>query len=260
MSLLIIAGVAGCLIAILPAFLIFLYIARFKGRFWLSALLGGIFWFIALLARTPILAIIEFVVLIVPLELLLVYTAIVIFTASLLAGLFEEGIKYFFLKRTRRFIETTKHALSFGLGWGLGEAFLIYVLDVLVYAFFYPLLIIFTPLPPEEILAINFLIGAVERNLAIIFHVSATILVALAIWHGKRMLLWVAIFAHFLFDFVPILLYQFVFIPLLGPTFIPVVLTEALFAVWGIVFAILAFYEWKWLGGPPTPKLETQLT
>ncbi|MFW9831153.1 MAG: YhfC family glutamic-type intramembrane protease [Candidatus Thorarchaeota archaeon] len=258
MSILIITGIAGTLIAILPAFIIFFYIARFKGRMWLSAVLGGVFWFIALLARTPILAGLELLGIFITSEMLLVYLAIIIFLAALMAGLFEEGIKYLFLKRQPKWIETTQYVLCFGLGWGLGEAFLIYVIDVLAYAFLYPFLSTIISLPPEYILAQNFLIGAVERNIAIVFHVSATILIALAVWHKKLKFLWLAIFVHFLFDFIPLIILQFLLYPILGSTLTAVLIVETLFAVYAVIFAVLAFYLWKWEKVTVPLKLETE--
>ena len=182
---LILAAVAGSLIAIIPAFLIFLYIARFKSSMWLSAIIGGCFWLVALLARTPILVALEFWGLTITPTFYVVYITIVIFLGSFMAGLFEEGIKYGFLKKVPRFIDTVKHALSFGLGWGLSEALLNYVLTVLVYGFLYDWLITIITLPPEPVLIMNFMAGAAERNIVILFHVSATIFVALAVWHHR---------------------------------------------------------------------------
>jgi uncharacterized membrane protein YhfC len=252
---LILAAVAGSLIAILPAFLIFLYIARFKGSMWLSAILGGVFWLLALLARTPILVALEFWGLTITPAFYVVYVTIMIFLGAFMAGLFEEGIKYGFLKKVPRFIDTVKHALSFGLGWGLCEALLLYVLTVLLYGFLYDWLITIITLPPEPVLILNFIAGAVERNIAILFHVSATIIVALAVWHHRSLFAWLAILAHFLFDFIPILLLQFVFYPLL-PSTIALILVEGLFAGFAILFAVLAYYLLKREGGPP--KLEPE--
>lgn len=248
-------AVVGTLIAILPAFLIFLYIARFKGSMWLSALLGGIFWFVALLARTPILLALEFWGLTISPAFYAVYIAIVIFLASLLAGLFEEGIKYGFLYRAPKFIETVKHALCFGLGWGLSEAILIYAVDVLTIGFLYDWLITIIPLPPESVLFFNFMLGAFERNSAILFHVSATIFVALAVWHRRFLFAGLAILAHFLSNYIPITLLQYVLYPLLDPI-IAVIVVECLIALFAILFAVLAYYLLKREGGPP--KLEPE--
>lgn len=260
MSLLILAAVAGSLIAILPASILFLYIARFRGRLWLSALLGGVFWLVALLARLPIILGIELGVLFISPAMILTYAAVALLIAALMAGLFEEGIKYLFVRSQPQFIETEKHALCFGFGWGLGEALLIYVVDVLTYAFLYPFLATIIPLPPEAVFITSILIGSVERNLAIIFHVSATILVALAVWHGKRLWVWLAILVHFLFDFIPLILLRFVLYPILGTAFLPIVIIEALIAIFAVFFALTTYFIWRKEGGPTLPKPETQFT
>ncbi len=256
---LILAAVAGSLIAILPAFLIFLYIARFKGSMWISALLGGIFWFIALLARTPVLLVLEFWGLTIPPSFFAIYAAILIFLGALMAGLFEEGIKFGFLNKYPQFIKTLKHALCFGLGWGLCEALLIYVLTVLAYGFLYELIIMFVPLPPEPVLILNFILGAFERNVAILLHVSATIIVALAIWHRRYLFVAVAILAHFLFDFVPLILLQFVLYPLL-PYMNAIIIVEGLLGVFAVLFVLLAYFLWKREGGPRELDTDAELT
>ncbi|MFX1342498.1 MAG: YhfC family glutamic-type intramembrane protease [Promethearchaeota archaeon] len=259
--ILIMAAIGGSLIAILPAFLIFLYIARFKGRMWLSAIIGGCFWLIALLARTPILVALEFWALTIPPAFYVAFAAIMIFLGALLAGLFEEGIKYGFLKRAPRFVDTVKHALCFGLGWGLCEALLLYVLTVLLYGFLYEWLITIVTLPPESVLIWNFMAGAVERNTAILFHVSATIIVALAVWHQRFFFAGLAILTHFLFDFIPLILLQFVFYPFLTSA-IALILVESLFAGSAVVIAVLANYLLKREGGPPKlePEPDTEIT
>ena len=259
--ILILASIGGSLIAILPAFIIFLYIARFKGSMWLSAIIGGCFWLIALLARTPILVGLEFWALTIPPAFYVAFAAMMIFLGALMAGLFEEGIKYGFLKKAPRFIDTVKHALCFGLGWGLCEALLLYVLTVLLYGFLYEWLITIVTLPPEPVLILNFMAGAVERNIAIVFHVSATIIVALAVWHHRFFFAGVAILAHFLFDFIPLILLQFLFYPFL-PSTSALILVEGLFAVFAILILVLAYYLFKREGGPSKlePEPDTELT
>jgi uncharacterized membrane protein YhfC len=165
-----------------------------------------------------------------------------------MAGLFEEGIKYGFLRKYPSFIKTLKHALCFGLGWGICEALLIYVLTVLTYGFLYEWLITLISLPPESILAYNFILGAFERNIAIVFHVSATILVALAIWHNRFLFAFLAILTHFLFDFIPILIMRFIIFPLFD-YFTAGILSECLFAIFANIFLVLAYWLLKREGG-----------
>ncbi|MFX0168256.1 MAG: YhfC family glutamic-type intramembrane protease [Candidatus Hodarchaeota archaeon] len=251
MSLLIISGIVGSIIALLPGIVLLVYIARKNQTMWFGALLGGIFWLAALLARTPIQLVVELSGLLIPPETALLYLALVLFIASLMAGLFEEGFRFLFLRWQPKFIETTKHALSFGLGWGLGEAIIIYVLDVLTIVFFYPLLIdLGLSLPPEPILILNIMLGALERNLAIIFHVTATVFVALAVWHRKPLFVGLAITAHFLFNFVPISLYRFVFLLFLE-TFTAVIAIYGLFTIFALLYVYLADYLLQREGSPP---------
>ena len=247
--LLIIVAIVGSLIAVLPAFFVFLYIARFKGSMWLSAFIGGLFWFLALLARTPILLILEFWGLTITPAFYPIYVAVLIFLGALMAGLFEEGIKYGFVRKFPSFIKTLKHALCFGLGWGICEALLVYVLTVLAYGFLYEWLITIVTLPPESYLYFSFTLGAFERNIAIVFHVSATILVALAVWHSRFLLALLAILSHFLFDFIPILIMQYILYPLLD-IITAGILAECLFAIFAIIFLVLAYWLLKREGGP----------
>jgi uncharacterized membrane protein YhfC len=231
---------------------------------WLSALLGGIFWFVALLARTPILLVLELWVLTIPPAFYTIIIIIVIFIGAFLAGLFEEGIKYGFLKKFPNFVKTLKHTLCFGLGWGLSEALLLYVLTVLAYGFLYEWLLTIITLPPESSLYFSFILGAFERNIAIAFHVSATILVALAIWHRRFLFALLAILSHFLLDFIPIMILRYILYPLLDP-FIAGILVECLIAVFAIIFFVLAYWLLKRKGCPqetevkPPPEDKTQV-
>ncbi|MCP8308644.1 MAG: YhfC family intramembrane metalloprotease [archaeon] len=121
------------LIALIPAFALFIYFSRAKGSMWLAFILGGAGWFGALLLR------------LLPLQLpLVIYgqdfaSNLVYFGyASLLAGLFEEGIRYICIKKASFTREDHRHVLSFGLGWGFLEAVLIYALSVLAILIFMP--------------------------------------------------------------------------------------------------------------------------
>ncbi|MEM3584575.1 MAG: YhfC family glutamic-type intramembrane protease [Nitrososphaerales archaeon] len=153
------------LIALIPAFAIFVYIAKAKGSMWLAFILGGAGWFIALLLR------------ILPLQLpLLIYgqdfaSSLIYFGyASLLAGIFEEGIRYICISKVSVTRENHKHILSFGLGWGFLEAVIIYALNVLAIIFLMP-----------ESTFMDLLPGAIERNIAILLHVALSFLVLCAL-------------------------------------------------------------------------------
>jgi uncharacterized membrane protein YhfC len=259
MSLLIITGIIGTLIALLPGFIILVFIARKTENMWLGAFLGAWFWFVAYLARTPLLLVIELIIPLVAPELLLLYAVFALFAASLLAGVFEEGIRYLFLRWQPKFVANLKHALTFGLGWGLGEAIIIYALDVLTISFFYPVLIdMGIPLPPAHILSINIMIGALERNLAILFHVTATVFIALAVWHRKPLYVGLAILAHFLFNFIPISLFRLV-LPYFMDYTTAIIVLYGLFTAFALLYVLLADYLLQRKGKPtlePEPQSE----
>ena len=88
-----------------------------------------------------------------------------IFIASVLSALFEESFRFLFM---RYFSSTRKNihaAFTFGMGWGIGEAFLIYYLPVA------------SRLSVDErITILDVLPGGWERIVAIVFHVSMTLM------------------------------------------------------------------------------------
>ena len=182
------------LIAIVPAFAVFIYFARVKGSMWLAFILGGASWLGALLLR------------ILPLQLpLVIYgqdfaSNLVYFGyASLLAGLFEEGIRYICIKKASFTREDHSHVLSFGLGWGFLEAVLIYALSALAFLVFMP-----------ELTFMDLLPGAIERNVAVLLHSALSFLVLCAL-KMKRFLA-LAIGLHALVDMVTVSIYYYVFI------------------------------------------------
>lgn len=108
--------------------------------------------------------------------------------ASLLAGIFEEGIRYGLMRRVKS-LRTT--ILAFGLGWGIGEALLIYVPAIAT-------LWVMGQAPPF----LEMLPGAIERNLAIALHVSLAFIIAASLKNRKLLVL--AIFLHFFANVVAI--------------------------------------------------------
>jgi uncharacterized membrane protein YhfC len=125
---------------------------------WINALLGGAGWFVALLTRLPLLMLAR------GLE---IYARALY--ASLMAGLFEETARYFVVKSRSRLINNLRSSASIGLGWGLTEALIIYALQV-----------------PFVAAIINhdwtaFIPGALERNIAIAFHLAMTLLISLTV-------------------------------------------------------------------------------
>jgi uncharacterized membrane protein YhfC len=180
-------------IALIPAFAVILYFARAKGSMWLAFIVGGAGWFGALLLR------------VLPLQLpLLIYgqdfaSSLIYFGyASLLAGLFEEGIRYICIIKASFVREDYKHVLSLGLGWGFLEAVLIYVLNVLIILFLMP-----------EYTFMDLLPGAIERNIAILLHVALTFLVLCAL--NTKTFLILAIGIHSAVDMITLWIYHYVF-------------------------------------------------
>ncbi|MCP8315852.1 MAG: YhfC family intramembrane metalloprotease [archaeon] len=182
------------LIALVPAFAVFIYFSRAKGSMWLAFIVGGVGWLGALLLR------------LLPLQLpLVIYgqdfaSSLVYFGyASLLAGLFEEGIRYICIKKASFTREDHRHVLSFGLGWGFLEAVLMYALSVLVILVLMP-----------ELTFMELLPGAIERNTAVLLHSAMSFLVLCAL-SMKRFLI-LAIGLHAIVDMIAVSIYYYVFI------------------------------------------------
>jgi uncharacterized membrane protein YhfC len=161
---------------------------------WLAFILGGAGWLGALLLR------------LLPLQLpLVIYgkdfaSNLVYFGyASLLAGLFEEGIRYICIKKASFAREDHRHVLSFGLGWGLLEAVLIYALSVLVTLVLVP-----------ELTFMELLPGAIERNTAVLLHSALSFLVLCAL--NIRRFLILAIGLHAVLDMIGVSIYYYVFV------------------------------------------------
>ena len=108
--------------------------------------------------------------------------------SAVLAGVFEEGFRYIFLKTS---VEArTWHAgVAFGLGAGLLEIILIYCIPIIRTVI----------LTAESPVFLEALAGAVERNFAVCVHVGSTLLVMHSL--RNRWMLGVAILYHSLLDF-----------------------------------------------------------
>lgn len=175
----------GIAVAILPFLALSVYVARGRGVLWKAFLFGWGVWLLAFLVRSPLLVVPQalFSGLIVSSVTLAILFGLY---ASILAGLFEEGLRFFILRRRKSLRIDRKSVLSFGLGWGVGEAIILYVPAVASI----PLLADAAPSITEMIL------GAIERNLAILAHVSFTFIVLRAFSRGKTFLA-LAILLHF---------------------------------------------------------------
>lgn len=113
------------------------------------------------------------------------------YIASFLAGLFEEGFRLTLLRI--KFIRELfrKGAVSLGLGWGFSEALNIYAIPV----YFTSIMIGYNWL--------DLLPGAIERNSAVLLHVSLSIL--LSVNPNDIRLLIASILTHTLVNIVGVL-------------------------------------------------------
>ena len=178
-------------LAILPSLLTLALLCKVDFRKWVLAILGGGGWFIALIARLGLLAFISKTV-----EEYLVAGL----SSSILAGLFEETVRYLLIKHVFRKNEvwSSKHLASFGLGWGLIEAILIYVSQALYLGYVL------------QVEWFNLVPGAIERNIAVLFHVALTFLIAYIIRRGKFMFILVPITLHAVSNIYAVLVFNFV--------------------------------------------------
>ena len=84
-----------------------------------------------------------------------------------------------------------KNSIFFGLGWGIGEAIIIYlpaILTLPIYSFVVPTI--------GQVLP-----GAIERNLAIILHIALTIIIVNAVTKKKKYL-YLAILLHIIVNYL----------------------------------------------------------
>ncbi|MGC8937043.1 MAG: YhfC family glutamic-type intramembrane protease [Candidatus Methanomethylicaceae archaeon] len=167
-------GIVLAILAFVPLFILGAYLARanFKLLFF-----GSVGWILALTLR------------IIPLNLFQLYVrdiAIVIIYSAILAGLFEEGVRFWFVKRTKT--SDLKTGLTFGLGWGIAEALVL---------FFPSLLLAQLPLAASFL---DLLPGIVERYVAVLAHISLTFIIMKGLVYREYIL--VAVSAHVVLDLV----------------------------------------------------------
>ena len=109
--------------------------------------------------------------------------------SAILAGVFEEGFRYLFLKST---VEgrTWYDGVAFGLGAALLEIILVYYIPLIK-------LLIFER---RSLTLLEILPGVLERNFVACVHVGSALLVMHSLKH--RWMLSIAIVYHFLLDFI----------------------------------------------------------
>ncbi|MET1101625.1 MAG: YhfC family glutamic-type intramembrane protease [Pyrodictiaceae archaeon] len=163
------------LVAVGPGFSALLFVLRARPGYWLDAVLGGAGWLLALTARATLLVLAR--------RLSMLAGVLV---AALAAGVFEETVRYLVVKH-RIGEERLYKCASIGLGWGLAEALIVYVLQVPLASSIY------------GYSWVDLLPGAVERNTAMIFHLSMTLLAVAAATRNSRIIL-AAITMHTLLD------------------------------------------------------------
>lgn len=167
-------SIVWAILAFVPLFIIGAYLARANSKL---LFFGGMGWILALALR------------IIPLNLFQLYVrdmAIVIIYSAILAGLFEEGVRFWFIKRTKT--SDLKAGLTFGLGWGIAEALVV----------FFPSLLLAQP--PLVASLFDLLPGIVERYVAVLAHISLTFIIMKGIVYKEYIL--VAVSAHAVLDLV----------------------------------------------------------
>jgi len=144
---------------------------------WLDALIGGGGWLVAYLLRLPILMALT--------KLVPLAQAIM---ASILAGIFEEGLRYLLMRVRMKPNYSPERASALGLGWGLTEALLIYCVNV--------------PLAATVMGYgwLQLMPGAIERNIAITFHVAASCIIAVSLAKMRWLYLFIAMGLHSVAD------------------------------------------------------------
>ena len=178
-------------LAIAPSLLTLIFLCKTDFRKWILALIGGGGWFIALIARLGILALISKTIK----EFLIVSVV-----SSVLAGIFEESTRYFIIKHIIREDElwSSKHLASLGLGWGFIEALMIYVSQALFAGFVL------------QVSWLSLIPGAIERNVAVFFHVALTFLVAYIVRRENVALMIAPITLHAVSNIYAVLVFNYV--------------------------------------------------
>ncbi|MHA1304103.1 MAG: hypothetical protein ACTSPI_10425 [Candidatus Heimdallarchaeaceae archaeon] len=194
-----------------------------KGTFFWIFFIGAIAWVVALFLRLIPLQLLQTLMLvflgvnITNSEELLAYAThpLVIIWGPILAGLFEEFVRYFCssqLKDVRK--DSFKGPFILGLGWTTGEILFLYLSSAIKISVD----------PTLQWLIDSWSIvfaGFFERLVASAFHIFMSFLVFYAIFEKewrKKIGLWVAIFLHFVLD--SIIIIWIVIVPLEGALFI----------------------------------------
>jgi len=154
-------------LALMPAFIVLAISSKSDFQKWLIALIAGGGWFVALIARLPFLTLTA--------KLFQGNYVFIALSSSILAGVFEEPVRFALLKYVSKEIKLgLRELISFGLGWGLVEALIIYVFQAIFLQ--YGLGVEWFKLLP----------GAIERNIATLFHTALTFIAAWVLVKGLK--------------------------------------------------------------------------
>ena len=189
------------LLGFLPWLLYFIYYSELKDTYLKYFIIGGVGWLVALFLRLPLLQI----------SMLFLYNAILRGAlAAILAGIFEEGFRYIFLLKSKIASEKIGSVVSFGIGWGIFEVWVVHSLALVSY-----ILLISTGYHPSNIpspdsLLVTGMAGVVERWVAVAAHVLFTLIVIKSLVTKNYIFLGVAVFFHALLDFVAVISLTFI--------------------------------------------------
>ncbi len=239
-------------------FLPFVFILRFLyhrdiKRKWLILIMGAMFWFFALLARLIPLGLVQVFELIragfditkVPtqseldaMNMFLNNDPVYLASAPILAGIFEETFRYILFKLMPSSRERSLSAFTVGVGWTLGEIFVLYVLSMI------PILFIST-----EISYLNVVLGGIERWSASIIHISLTFLVFWSLSEKfPKVSLLLAITLHTIFDLIAVFGAKFL-VAIFG-SIAGIILLEAIIFVSAVLVALYVFKQIQKRGYP----------
>jgi uncharacterized membrane protein YhfC len=165
-ELILIYGLVSIFLGIGPAIIFAIWKFGIKKELWISWILGGFFWLLALFARIFIILYIN------SLPQTLSYRLVLF---SFLAGLFETSFRVLLLTMfTRKTADTAEKIYMAGLGWGSGEAIYLHTINLSILLFITPDASLIHQLKGIEYILI---FSSIERILAEIFHVCMMILV-----------------------------------------------------------------------------------
>ncbi len=165
-ELILIYGIISIFLGIGPAIIFALWKFGIKKENWISWILGGFFWLLALLARIFIILYISSLPQTLSFRLILL---------SVLAGFFETTFRVLLLILfTKRTANTAEKVYMAGLGWGTGEAIYLHTINLSILLYINPNMSLIHQLNGIEYVLI---FSGIERILAEIFHICMMILV-----------------------------------------------------------------------------------